>query len=608
MKHFLTKHITKHMAVLTAIILLFSMTPLTVHAAGTAATIIGSSIIVDGEYQFFEAYTINGNNYFKLRDIAYVLSGTQKQFDVTWDGGKNAINLATGRPYTVVGNEMAPISSYSKKTAVLSTSTILLNGKPLKLTAYTIGGYNYFKLRDLASALDFSVEWDGYNNTVVIDSLFGYVPDNSGDTYNLIRNIGLGDTQMSTISRWASVSNVQQFSYRDEGLGYAYSTGTDLKIVTPGKTLTIDKKYPKLGDVIADDDGNFYIVWGQEGEVNTDVTMFISKYSPSGKHMATTGFVGDSPLDADGNTKIPFHAGNCDSAIHDGVLMVNYAREMYNGHQSNNVIAVNIADMSPYILGSSMPYVSHSFNQSVIYSELANDFIFANHGDAYGRGFMIDKLEKDRHVNPDILQYEDRYPQHNIFHFYLPANTNYNMYVVNRTYAQLGGLAETSKGVVLAGASAKSLGPAAEDEKQNLFVQIFNPLASLVTPYMFVGGTVRSGETSLNIYDNQNQPLTRIYDFGVIWLTNYIDRDVITPQVVVGDDRIVILWAETDETGNTLGSFYMVLSAGGEVVTPRTSLGRLQLNSYESPVYHNGSVYWAYVHNNTLRVASIAIK
>jgi|GEM_PF-3033862 len=34
------------------------------------------------------------------------------------------------------------------------------------------------------------------------------------------------------------------------------------------------------------------------------------------------------------NLREPFSAGSCDSAIHDGVLMVNYARSMYNGHQS----------------------------------------------------------------------------------------------------------------------------------------------------------------------------------------------------------------------------------------------------------------------------------
>ena len=52
-------------------------------------------------------------------------------------------------------------------------------------------------------------------------------------------------------------------------------------------------EYPKLGDVISDDDGNFYVVggrWNRQYRANG----FISKYSPVGEHIKTTGFVGDS--------------------------------------------------------------------------------------------------------------------------------------------------------------------------------------------------------------------------------------------------------------------------------------------------------------------------
>jgi len=304
-------------------------------------------------------------------------------------------------------------------------------------------------------------------------------------------------------------------------------------------------------------------------------------------------------------TKTPFDAGKCDSAIHDGVLMVNYARGMYNGHQSSNVIAVNTEDMSPYQLDS-IPYCSHSFNQSVIYSEKAKDFVFANHGDAYDRGFIVEKLHKIVYYSFDEHKFVPTYPEFNIFHFYLEPNANYNMYVVNETFAQLGGLAETSKGVVLVGASAKSIGEEAKTEKQNLFIQIFDPVSFELSPSMFVGGTTRSGKTSMDIYDNGNSPLTEVTDYGVIWLTDHTDRDVIAPQVVVGDDRIIILWTENHDYKSE--SFYMVLASDGKVITPATSLGRLKLNSYEMPIYHNGSVYWACAYNGIIRVLSIPIK
>jgi hypothetical protein len=123
---------------------------------------------------------------------------------------------------------------------------------------------------------------------------------------------------------------------------------------------------------------------------------------------------------------------------------------------------------------------------------------------------------------------------------------------------------------------------------------------------MFVGGTERSGATSFDIYDCQNSPLTEVTDYGVIWLTNHTDKHVIAPQVAVADDRIVILWSEDGQEGSE--SYYMVLSAAGEVLTPATSLGRLKLNSYEMPVVHDGRIYWAYAtHNGKIRVAGLEI-
>ena len=601
----------KLISIVIVIIILFSLNPGTVHAAGVTATRTASIVTVDGIVETFDAYSIDNYNYFKLRDIAYILSGTAKQFEVTWDGSKNAINLISRETYTAVGSEMATPVGKGTKTANLCTSTVLLDGKEIKLTAYTIEGYNYFKLRDLGSTFDFCVEWDAKNSIVVIESMFGYLPENRSDGYSYISDVNIADTQINFINNWANVSSIQQFYYINEGLAYAYVINNNLKIVTPGKALNLEMKYPKLGDVMSDDDGNFYIVWGKEGAANTDQTVFISKYTPNGDHIKTTSFVGESQMGADGNTRIPFDAGNCATAIENGVLMVNYARTMYNGHQSNNVIAVIIKDMSPYkfepfIWDSSqanIPYVSHSFNQSVIYSKKAKDFIFANHGDAYGRGFIIDKLRKEMYTDYGKMKYESKYPTLNIFHFYLEANANYDMRIVNKTFAQLGGLAETSKGVVLVGASAKSISEEAKTEKQNLFIQVFDPLARNLSSSVFVGGSTRSGATSFDINDNNNLPLTEISDYGVNWLTNYTDKNVIAPQVVVGDDRIIILWTENSRSYSE--AFYMVLTAGGEIITPATSLGRLKLNSYEMPIYYNGLVYWAYAYNGKIRVVSI---
>lgn len=135
-----------------------------------------STVLINGEKIAFDAYTIDQNNYFKLRDLAKVLSGTGKQFEVTWDGSNKAINMLSGKPYTAVGGELAP-GDGANKTTTINTATIYLDGQPIYLTAYTINQNNYFKLRDVGQAFDFDVTWDGANNTIVVDTDQSYTPD-----------------------------------------------------------------------------------------------------------------------------------------------------------------------------------------------------------------------------------------------------------------------------------------------------------------------------------------------------------------------------------------------------------------------------------------------
>ena len=135
-----------------------------------------SKVIVDGKEVQFEAYNINDNNYFKLRDIAKVLSGTQKQFEVEWNDDLKCIMLTSGMPYTEVGGELTPGDGNSK-TAVWGTGDISKDYTQIDITAYMINDNNYFKLRDLGMLFDFDVSWDGANNCVLIDSENFYTED-----------------------------------------------------------------------------------------------------------------------------------------------------------------------------------------------------------------------------------------------------------------------------------------------------------------------------------------------------------------------------------------------------------------------------------------------
>ncbi len=134
------------------------------------ASATASKVLVDGKQVSFEAYNINSNNYFKLRDIAMVVNGSAKNFDVGWDSKNNAIKLTSGKAYTVAGGELAVSANPTAKQAALSTSKVYLDDKEIQLAAYTIGGNNYFKLRDIGQALGIVITWDSKTSTIGIDT------------------------------------------------------------------------------------------------------------------------------------------------------------------------------------------------------------------------------------------------------------------------------------------------------------------------------------------------------------------------------------------------------------------------------------------------------
>ena len=135
----------------------------------TQVTSTEANVLVDGKKTAFDAYNIANSNYFKLRDLAYVLNGTDKQFEVSWDQENRAILLTTGTAYTPDGSEMKSAATKAK-TATSTSSKIFIDGEAVNLTAYNIGGNNYFKLRDIGQACDFQVGWDDASNSISINS------------------------------------------------------------------------------------------------------------------------------------------------------------------------------------------------------------------------------------------------------------------------------------------------------------------------------------------------------------------------------------------------------------------------------------------------------
>jgi hypothetical protein len=133
-----------------------------------AATPTESTVIVSGEIVRLEAYNFDGSNYFKLRDLAMMLNGTDKQFELDYNSG--LIILSPGKPYTPLGGEFKSSGSDSSRTAVFKIVPISLGGNTYNMNAYEIEGCNYVKLRGLGDIVGFYVTYDHTSDSMAINT------------------------------------------------------------------------------------------------------------------------------------------------------------------------------------------------------------------------------------------------------------------------------------------------------------------------------------------------------------------------------------------------------------------------------------------------------
>lgn len=138
-------------------------------SARNTASVNKVNISVDGKAQSVSCYNIKGYNYFKLRDVAKLMMGSQKGFEVIVDEGTPVV--VRDSSYTESGDELQALSSNKLK---VNPKFQYLGMRPsytsLIVKSYNIGGYNYMSLRDVAQAANFKVGYDAPSKTIVIDS------------------------------------------------------------------------------------------------------------------------------------------------------------------------------------------------------------------------------------------------------------------------------------------------------------------------------------------------------------------------------------------------------------------------------------------------------
>lgn len=373
---------------------------------------------------------------------------------------------------------------------------------------------------------------------------------------------------------WAGVSSASQFIDDQGRFCFAADKGTYVTVYRTehGKvvdTVSIPNPYDSFGGAVCDSSGNLYLVWGKNNSTDdtTLSTIYVCKYTSDGTLVASVG--------KGGHTQFPFYGGNCDIAINGDLLVVNFARLMYNGHQANTLFTVALPTMT--VAGGIATYNSHSFDQRVSpYGEAG--FLLETHSDAYPRAFSTSVTDASQNLN-----------EMETFHFWVEegAFDRYDMYQLNATRARLGNILETSSGAALVAASARSLSESAKWESYDVFVQVFDPMGSASNSEDYVTSGVRSGIAGIN----GDQDTT---DYGVAWLTNFAGtgKSAEVVQAVSLDLNTVAVLYEQYLNGSYDSTWYLLLNGDGSVRQEAVNIGTVRLNVDEDPIYAQGAIQW----------------
>ena len=413
--------------------------------------------------------------------------------------------------------------------------------------------------------------------------------------------------------------NNLNFIYTDSSYVYIQRLNSNM---TTKDTLKISKRYPVYGETIIDDDGNYYIAWGQNdtsSESTGKITFAISKYDNTGKYISSYEKT-DSPkpeekpdegeTDTDEGeeeeevrkeepTKTIFANGTCNMDINSkGIIAYNYAKETKGGVQCNSSGYVDSSTMTEPENYKGYPYTSHAWATDVI-ALTSGDFVFLQQGDSEKRAYDVSLITQNS---------EKEYTEYNrqMFHFREGLAKQSGYYY---TFSNYGSIEDLKTGVGLIASSEKtlSLSPAGstENESRNVFMQILKKdyLTGHTDEKLSADSFMTSGERKATGTQKASNGEEKYFlakdtvDYGVKWLTNYSGdytvKNVKTVEIDI--DRIAIFYTVT-KLGNSISEtddvYYMIVDNEGDIVKNPILIERGTLPGYSKPVYYDGYVYF----------------
>ncbi len=329
------------------------------------------------------------------------------------------------------------------------------------------------------------------------------------------------------------------------------------------RTLKLEAELSKVGGFTKDTEGNYYVAFGKnvpEGAFN-DISVAIVKYDKDGKklnkYLMQAQTFDEKWSKSYTGVMQPFDEA-CRLEISGDMIAVYFGKSGFVApdgyhHQSSYGFILNketFARQSGRDTGNIiMPSASHSFNQIIL--PINNGFVFVDQGDYNPRSFVVEKVV----IGSDNAR--------------ISAFDFKSSYIYQLTYSDLGGLAKTSEGYILAGTYENTTkdGSAEVNGSRNLFVVTMDESLTAVS-----------------------KP---------IYLTNYTDTDTETavhPKMVqIGDNKYLLLWEKYNSNTELQTTYMATIDKNGKVLDSIKELPHAVLNAMDMLQYNpiTGYVHWA---------------
>ncbi|MBR6719016.1 MAG: dockerin type I repeat-containing protein [Oscillospiraceae bacterium] len=312
------------------------------------------------------------------------------------------------------------------------------------------------------------------------------------------------------------------------------------------KRLDLARMLPDFGAFYAASDGNYYVITGDStvSDVSLGKPKFdIAKYSPDWElltHVQTAGT----------DVTAAFPAGTLRCADNGKNLLIHTAHQMESGHQANYTIELDMESMNILYDADRRNYVSHSFNQFVLYD--GDNVVMLDQGDFYPRSVI---LQSDRGPSVDMITYSP-----------LGDVDTSDMFIINFTGVSVGGFAQSSTHYLAAYNSID------QDNWYHL-VTTGEQFKTEILKNIYVAAVPKNDLSDENV---QTIPFTDYTDLEDTCGNPYL--------VPVGEDRFLLIWAHRQEVCYTFldGAGNMT----GEIYTAAGWLSDCE------PVVSGDRVYW----------------